>query len=403
MIDTILNIIQDYRRSQNLPVPTSIYGSTDPDEVQLLNLVYEVCEELRAARCWPQCKRRHTFYVEANRSIYKLPADYYSPILDSHWNQSEDIKLFGPTTDARFNWLLHSGTSSYIDYSYRVFGWDENTATTLGQFEINPDTASPARWKPYTAYSTGTYISVPSGVVYRCSSGGTTAGNEPGGASGFTDGTCTWQRALGDWAASTAYSLTDVVYNNGYGYLCTNAGTSGATGPTGTDLSQTDGTCVWDWVFTLPSENIPLSFDYITRNLFLPTHYALTKAYAENALVNVAGNVYKCSGAITASDTVPTGTGTGIIDDDGTWDFYSTPYERVLADTDLCIFDYDLVKLGLKAFDREAKAGDWAQAEEKFRAKIESAVARMEGCSIGSLAGPVGTEGYRTESKSWSI
>ena len=52
------------------------------------------------------------------------------------------------------------------------------------------------------------------------------------------------------WAASTAYSLDDVVQFRGMFYLCTTAGTSdsGLVGPVGTGAGISDGTAAWDFL-----------------------------------------------------------------------------------------------------------------------------------------------------------
>jgi hypothetical protein len=48
------------------------------------------------------------------------------------------------------------------------------------------------------------------------------------------------------WAAGTAYAAGAVVARAGQVYVCATAGTSGATGPSGTGTGITDGTCAWN-------------------------------------------------------------------------------------------------------------------------------------------------------------
>jgi hypothetical protein len=51
-----------------------------------------------------------------------------------------------------------------------------------------------------------------------------------------------------NWAASTAYSVSDTVANDENVYTCSTAGTSAASGgPTGTGSGISDGTAVWDY------------------------------------------------------------------------------------------------------------------------------------------------------------
>lgn len=50
------------------------------------------------------------------------------------------------------------------------------------------------------------------------------------------------------WAASTAYVTGNIVGNGAYSYICKTSGTSaGSGGPTGTGVSITDGSVVWDF------------------------------------------------------------------------------------------------------------------------------------------------------------
>ncbi|MGD0168684.1 MAG: prepilin-type N-terminal cleavage/methylation domain-containing protein [Smithella sp.] len=109
---------------------------------------------------------------------------------------------------------------------------------------------APTTWSPGTAYTSGTApptVVLPTeanrnGYQYVCSSAGTSGATEPNWASYTTigstvpDGSVTWTNGglipPNPWAVSTAYSLNQVVYPaNGYQYICTVAGTSGTTQP----------------------------------------------------------------------------------------------------------------------------------------------------------------------------
>lgn len=50
------------------------------------------------------------------------------------------------------------------------------------------------------------------------------------------------------WKPNYSYTLGWLVTNNGNVYVCTVAGTSGSTGPTGTSLNETDGSVTWEYV-----------------------------------------------------------------------------------------------------------------------------------------------------------
>ena len=50
------------------------------------------------------------------------------------------------------------------------------------------------------------------------------------------------------WQANTFYPQNWVVSNFSMSYICTQTGSSGATGPSGRGVGQTDSTCVWDYI-----------------------------------------------------------------------------------------------------------------------------------------------------------
>lgn len=293
MKKTALLIIQEVLQRVNIPSITAIVGSTDPNVLQLKQVLYAVVEELRQVGTWTQQKRKYSFDTVAAVSKYALPKDFYCPLMNTQYNNDENDILIGPISDAEFAFYLNGGTTAGHNYYYRLFGWDNVADSDGGQFEITPT---------------------------------------PGSAQ-------------------------------------------------------------------------ELSLEYMTRHLFLPANYVLGTAYAENALVNVNGNIYKCSSAITEADTAPSGTGAAIADDDGTWDYYNEPYEVLAADTDIVLFDYDLVKLGIRAkWSGEKNAGIYSQmAEKEYQKKIDKARARMKGSFIGSMTGTQLVPGYTVPYRNWSL
>lgn len=299
---TALSIIQNYRYRIDLSAPSSLLSLTDPDELQMLHLLYEVCEELRQSKAWEVQKKRYSFSTVADQSRYVLPADYYSPILNTHWNQSENNVLSGPASDFEFNWRLHGDVASSLNYTYRVFGGDNNP---------NSSSADPA--------------------------------NDP-------------------------YLQLEV-------------------NPT-------------------PASVQTLSFDYVTRDLFKPKDWTPSTAYNGSVTpvkVNSAGYNYQTTSNGTSSTEAPSGTA-NFTDNDITWTWLGrTPIETVTADTDLCIFDYDLVTLGLKARWTREKGGEYQGYENEFQAKINKAKSRYKGTFIGSMTSLRGRPFYHIPARNWSF
>lgn len=108
-----------------------------------------------------------------------------------------------------------------------------------------------------------------------------------------------------------------------------------------------------------PASVQTLSFDYLTRNLFIPAD----------------------------------------------WDSTSrTVYEDIAADTYLCLFDYDLAGLGLEAEYLQRSDADNTAAMVAFEDRIKNAIGRHRGASIGSFeTKDEGPRYYVPQTGGWSF
>lgn len=143
-------------------------------------------------------------------------------------------------------------------------------------------------------------------------------------------------------------------------------------------------------IYPTPTSTIECSFEYLTKNLFLPKNWLPSTAYTIGTYVNANGNIYLCDTNGTSSTTPPSGTSQNITDGTTRWDYVSAPYETVLADTDLCLFEEALIKIGVRAKWRDEKGEEADKAEREFRSKIDKAVSSLQGISTGSFT-KVGT------------
>jgi len=291
MMKTALSIIQAVRYKMNLSAPSTLITLTDPDELQMLHTLYTICEELRAARCWPQLKRKHSFSTVDTQASYQLAPDFYSPLLATHYNETDDGRLIGPESDETFSNMTVMGDST-INYSYRIFGRDENSASAAGQLVLLPT----------------------------------------------------------------------------------------------------------------PSAVQTVSYEYLTRSFFLPQNWTASTSYGANAYVNASGNIYqKPTGTATSGTVVPSHTTGAVTDGTITWTYISAPYETIIADTDLVVFDDDLIKLGLRAEWNEDHSGEGQIARQRYEERINQAVARYKGPYRGNMCGKAPSSRYTTQYKSWSL
>lgn len=198
----VLELLQQTANSIGIPSPGA-YTSN----VQLLSLLYDVCRELRSSRAFPQQKRRFSFDTTASRTKYPLPEDFYSGLLGTQREQTNEWALVGPVNDAQFNYWLYGPGYTLGRTSYRVFGPDTGLYTVGGQMELTPTPASaftisydyitasmfrPREWTPATALTLNEYRFA-NGNIYKTTTAGTTdASTAPTHTSGaVANGTAT--------------------------------------------------------------------------------------------------------------------------------------------------------------------------------------------------------------------
>jgi hypothetical protein len=162
-------------------------------------------------------------------------------------------------------------------------------------------------------------------------------------------------------------------------------------------------------LYPTPTGVEDLTFAYVTGHLFIPQKWTAGTAYtASTSFCNVNGKIYQCATNITAADTAPSGTGAGIVDDDGTWDYFNASYETMRVDTDYCMFDGDVVKLGLRA--KYLKDNDGSEllqqaVQAEYRRAKRSLSYRWEGQSRARgdrrVAGGIHSPYVQPQSWSW--
>lgn len=145
-------------------------------------------------------------------------------------------------------------------------------------------------------------------------------------------------------------------------------------------------------VYPTPTSVIECSFEYLSRNLFTPPHWTPSTVIAANKYRFSGGNNYYTSAGGTTGSTAPSSTATSFTDGSVTWSYDNLPYEVINSDSDICIFDDELVKLGLRAKWRNEKGEENADAAAEFKSRIEKAKSRLQGTKHGSMSrvgGPI--------------
>jgi hypothetical protein len=203
----ILEIIKQAAILSGLKEPTTAVANTDLDVQKLLLYATETGRQLRDEFLFPALKK--TFLLTTTTATqYQFPGDFWKMISSTQWDQSNQWQMYGPLTDQDWNYHLYGTVSSTTRRRFRVFG----SNTVSGQFFIQP------------APSSGEIIS-------------------------FDYLRAQWFLPK-VWTAGETSIVADATYRS-YGgniYLAKSTGTAGATPPTHTTGTVTDGTINWLYV-----------------------------------------------------------------------------------------------------------------------------------------------------------
>ena len=131
-----------------------------------------------------------------------------------------------------------------------------------------------------------------------------------------------------------------------------------------------------------------ITFDYISKTWLLPPNWEPLTAYVTTGeKYNANGNIYSLTTTGTSGSAGPVGTGTGITDGTCIWSSVAAAYEVIISDTDLCLFDDDLMIGGLVWRFLRMKGMDYQQEALDFKRKIDTERGRWAGARRGNLGG----------------
>lgn len=354
---TVLELVQSACYESNIDAPSALVGATAASTLQLLTLFYATGRHLRTLRHWSQLKRQHYVLLEPGRSQYPLPADFFAPLPQTTWDYENTAVAHGPMSDPEFINASQGIVNAVNRTSFRVFGGDINQVSGRGQLQVTPtpgeDDANtfltyeyvskswliPPLWTASESVAQNTWR-FSAGNIYKKTDANSEAGSTipPNMSQGIgQDGGVFWLYfAPTAWGTSTAYRAGAYVTNDsGKVYVATQSGTSGVgAGPTGTDADQEEGTVIWDYVSVAT--------------------WAAYTAYEEGDHVINGANRYRCvrgpfyPSGLKSGSAGPDWTATTVPDGAITYTIQTAAYETAVTDSDLCLFDDELMIAGLK-------------------------------------------------------
>ncbi len=217
---TLLEIIQAAALELGLNAPSSVVNSDDLQALQLLALANREGKEARSKVDWPQLSKEYTFTLSASTADYALPADFERFNFQTHWDRSNHWEILGPLSPEEWQWRKSGIVNSAPRRRWRVKGFTASQlsldptppAADAGQTMVyeyqTRSWCSPRLWVTGLAVASGSYIAY-NGNIYTATSAGTTGATAPTHTSGsMSDGAVTW--AYSSAAYETFRADTDI-------------------------------------------------------------------------------------------------------------------------------------------------------------------------------------------------
>lgn len=204
----VLTLIQDSCRELKLPVPSSVYSSTDREIQLLMALLNLEGAELRARYLWTVLNKEFTFDTVAGVSAYALPTDFDFECFNTQWDRTSHWQLRGPL-DAQTWQARKSGIVTVLPrFGFRVRGASstplnlepvpDGTRQLVFEYQSTNWLRPAANWTTVTAFAAGSYCAY-NGNVYQTTAGGTTGATPPTHNTGsVSDGAVIWTFASYD-------------------------------------------------------------------------------------------------------------------------------------------------------------------------------------------------------------
>ena len=203
---SLLTIVTNVANECGYTVNSSIIGSTETTTKQLLAIANRINRDIFEAYPWPKCYASGSIQLVAGQATYALPSAFSQLQYESFWNQSTRWRVLGPMSEREYADAIGFGLNTTIYQRFQIRGISNN------ELLIYPT--------PGSQYDTNTLV-----FEYIA------------------------DRAVRprNWVTATAFAASSYCFNNGKYYVTTAGGTTGATAPTHSSGSVSDGGVTWTY------------------------------------------------------------------------------------------------------------------------------------------------------------
>lgn len=156
---TMLSVVQDFCGRTGVPVPTTVYGTTDPQAQQAMKLLEEEGDDLAKRNGWQGItfEASHTTTAaEDQGAITTIASNGFGYIKnDTLWDRTTRIPVCGPLNARNWQWRKSLAVSGSY-YNFRIRG---------GKLLINPVPPASESW--FFEYVSKNWILGADGTTYK--------------------------------------------------------------------------------------------------------------------------------------------------------------------------------------------------------------------------------------------
>jgi hypothetical protein len=221
---SLLTAVQNVANEAGYTVESGVIASTETTTKQLRVMAQRINREIADAFPWPKLYASGSITLVAGQASYQLPAAFSWYHYETFWNSSTRWRILGPMSPQEYAEVRGYGLNTTVYQRFQVRGLSNNellisptpTASQNGNiiiFEYIADRCvRPATWVTGTVYAAGAYTFY-NGNYYQTTSGGTSGATVPTHTSGsVSDGGVIWTYYSGAYSDFLADS-DETVFN----------------------------------------------------------------------------------------------------------------------------------------------------------------------------------------------
>lgn len=201
---TIATVIQNVANEAGYTVESNVIGSSETTTKQLLAIAQRINRDIFEAYPWPKCYASGAITLVGGQGTYALPAAFSHLQYESFWNQSTRWRVLGPMSEREYADAVGFGLNTTVYQRFQIRGisntelliWPTPGAQYNGDtlvFEYIADrSVRPRNWVTATAFGANSYC-FNNGNYYQTTAGGTTGATAPTHTTGtVSDGAVSW-------------------------------------------------------------------------------------------------------------------------------------------------------------------------------------------------------------------